>query len=81
MKKLIFTFLVLTACSAGFAAKSLEEDRPLSMIGSVVTAYMTDGGVISGTLISQDETGIVLRLSSGKWYFYPQARLNVIGQQ
>ena len=78
--------LFLVACAPmAFSGTAKASDAPpcsQSLIGTQSIIHL-DGyqSLTTGIVVSQDGSGVVVRLdSTGKLYFYPQARLSGIEQ-
>lgn len=82
MRYTTLIFMILTACSPGFAvAKDLDAANN-ALIGTIVIVHLdANSQYTTGTLVEQSPQGVLVRLqATGKLYFYPSHRLSGLEQ-
>lgn len=82
MKYTALVFTLFTACSPGFATASQAALQDPQLVGQVVLVHLDDNAQqVAGTVISLNETGVLIRLqSTNKMYFYPLHRVSGVEQ-
>jgi hypothetical protein len=88
MRLAILPFFFLAACTCarfveiGPAQARASEGNNNTMIGMAVIVHLdSNQQYVGGTLVSNTDEGVTVRLSNGKFYFYPNHRVSGVEQQ